>query len=74
MAMIPALKLLADPNIEDVRPIILGSVTDNEFSVETCVEICTQMISAKDQRQREQAQQPTKVERAISLHNESQTF
>ena len=74
MAMIPALKLLADPNIEDVRPIILGSVTDNEFSVETCVEICTQMIEAKDQRQREQAQQPTKVERAISLHHENQTF
>jgi hypothetical protein len=56
MAMIPALKLLADPNIEDVRPIILGSVTDNEFSVETCVEICTQIIKAKDQHQRELAQ------------------
>jgi hypothetical protein len=74
MAMIPALKLLADPDIEDVRPIILGSVTDNEFSVETCVEICTQIIKAKDQHQRELAQQPAKVERAISLHNENQTF
>lgn len=41
MAMIPALKLLSDSNIEDVRPIILQSVTDNEFSVETCVDICS---------------------------------
>jgi hypothetical protein len=32
MNLIPALKLLADPRIEDVRPIILDSVTDNEWS------------------------------------------
>jgi TFIIF-interacting CTD phosphatase-like protein len=32
MNLIPALALLADSRVEDVRPIILDSVTDNEWS------------------------------------------
>jgi len=38
MKMVPALKLLAE--VDDVRPVILKSVTDNEFSLETCIETC----------------------------------
>jgi hypothetical protein len=54
-------------------------VTDNEFSVESCVEICSQIIQAKDQHSREMAvkQQPARIERAISLNDEtpnSQSF
>lgn len=62
--MIPALKLLADPYIEDVRPIILQSVTDNEFSVETCVNICSQIVKTKQQKELMEFNKPQNILRA----------
>jgi TFIIF-interacting CTD phosphatase-like protein len=40
MRFVPALKCLADARVEDVRPIILQSVRQNEFCPDICVQIC----------------------------------
>lgn len=41
MKMIAPLSLLADDRVDDVRPVILASVSDNnEWSNETAVHIC----------------------------------
>lgn len=44
MTFLPALIKLADPRIEDVRPIILQSVVDNEFQPEFCFKICDNIL------------------------------
>lgn len=44
MRFVPALKMLADERIEDVRPIILQSVANNEFHPDFCVKICQNLI------------------------------
>lgn len=44
MTFAPALKLLADPRIDDVRPIIMQSVVDNEFHPDFCYKICENII------------------------------
>jgi len=49
MNFVPALKALADPRIDDVRPIILQSVVENEFHPEFCFKICDNIISIKAQ-------------------------
>ena len=44
MKFVPALIALADERIEDVRPIILKSVFENEFNPELCQKICENII------------------------------
>lgn len=48
MSFIPALKLMADPRIDDVRPIILQSVVDNEFHPDFCYKLCSNIIQLKE--------------------------
>ena len=49
LSFVPALKLLADERIDDVRPIILQSVINNEFHPQLCAKICQHVISIKEQ-------------------------
>jgi carboxy-terminal domain RNA polymerase II polypeptide A small phosphatase len=43
----PALKLLSNSLIDDVRPIVLQSVVDNEFHPDFCFKICENIINMK---------------------------
>lgn len=63
MAFVPGLKLLANELIEDVRPIIIQSVIDNEWYPETCENLCKTIIA---QRKSEARKQPI----SISLETE----
>ena len=45
MKFVPALIMLADERIADVRPIILKSVFENEFNPELCQKICENIIT-----------------------------
>jgi TFIIF-interacting CTD phosphatase-like protein len=44
MRFVPALKMLADDRIDDVRPIILQSVANNEWHPEFCAKICSSLF------------------------------
>lgn len=47
MSFVPALKMLADSRIDDVRPLILQSVVDNEFHPDYCFKLCENIIQLK---------------------------
>jgi len=44
MSFVPALKMLADPRIADVRPLIMESVVDNEWHPDYCLQLCENLI------------------------------
>jgi len=44
MKFVPALKMLANDQIDDVRPIIMKSVNENEFNTELCFKICENIL------------------------------
>jgi len=48
MRFVPALKMLADERIDDVRPIILQSVQANEWFPDQCVSICERIFEFKN--------------------------
>jgi hypothetical protein len=51
MRFVPALKMLADARIDDVRPIIMQSVANNEFHPEFCTKICQNLIQLQQEAQ-----------------------
>ena len=44
MSFVPALKMLADPRIADVRPLIMQSVVDNEWHPDYCLQLCENIV------------------------------
>lgn len=51
MRFVPALKMLADARIDDVRPILTQSVANNEFHPEFCTKICQNLIQLQQEAQ-----------------------
>lgn len=51
MSFAPALKLLSNPLIDDIRPILIESVKENIFYPDFCYKICENIIKLKTEAQ-----------------------